>query len=147
MMTLSTKARYAVRILVFLARREDTAPAKKQEISEAVGISPDYVEQILIRLKAGGLARSHRGKKGGFSLARTPDKISVMDVIESTDGPLEIVPCLSSEECDRRPTCPTRPVWKQATEAMVAVFKEANIAGLTTDACKREKLGALTFEI
>ena len=63
--------------MICLARFGVKAPARKQDIARAEDISADYVEQILMKLKAAGLVRSHRGTRGGFSLARDPAEISV----------------------------------------------------------------------
>ena len=132
MIKLSTKVRYATRIAVYLAMRDEKQPARKQEIAEAEDISPDYVEQILIKLKTLGLVRSHRGTKGGFVLARDPYKISVADVIRSVDGQIAIAPC-TNERCNRIPFCPTRPVWEKANESLVKIFEEAMIGELAED--------------
>jgi len=93
MMKLSTKGRYATRIMVYLAMQNSDSPCRKQDIAEAESISADYVEQILIRLKAAGLVTSHRGAHGGFSLTRPPSEVTVEAVLQATEGPLLLVAC------------------------------------------------------
>lgn len=146
MIRLSTNFRYATRILVYLASRDDDRPARRQEISEAESISAGYVEQILRSLKAAGLTKSRRGIKGGYLLAKDPGRISVSDVFEATEGPLSLVPCLT-EGCERLPDCVTRPVWEQASEALKQVFSGMTIADMAEKSKSRRKSSPLAFEI
>jgi len=146
MIKLSTKVRYATRIVVYLAMRDEKHPARKQEIAEAENISSDYVEQILIKLKTLGLVRSHRGTKGGFVLALDPRKITVADVIRSVDGSISIAPCMN-EKCDRIPFCPTRQVWEKANAALVNLFSEATIGELAEEGKKSRSSKSWTFDI
>jgi Rrf2 family protein len=131
MMTISTKGRYACRIMVLLATRGSGGPVTKYEIAEAEAISPDYVQQIMMRLKAAGLVRSHRGRGGGFSVARDPETISISDVLVAMEGRVAPAPCGAPEYCDRADTCPTRNVWMEATRALEELFEGTTIAGLT----------------
>lgn len=132
MLTLSTKGRYATRIMVCLARRQQGVPVRKEDIARAEDLSSDYTEQLLIRLKAAGLVRSRRGRRGGFTLGRAPETITVADVVGATEGPVALVPCLD-EVCRRQATCPTRPVWKRATEAIREVLAATTIAQIAQE--------------
>jgi Rrf2 family protein len=144
---LSTKGRYAVRILVRIALAEDAAkPSRKQDIAKAEGMSGHYVEQILMKLKTAGLVRSHRGINGGFTLGKKPDKMTVADVLKVTEGSLSLVPCFT-EGCYRIPFCATRAMWKKAGDALNSVLSETTIAGLVNEARLYESGKALTFEI
>ena len=134
MLSLSTKGRYATRIITRLALFDNnTRPARKKEIADAEAVSEDYTEQILVRLKAAGLVASHRGTKGGFSLARTPEKITVTDVLNAMDGPLHIVPCMT-EPCERATECITRDLWHAAERALLTVFSGTTVADLANRA-------------
>ena len=146
MLKLSTKGRYAVRIIVYLAVQRDQGPARKQDIAESESISPDYVEQILIRLRAGGLVTSHRGAHGGFTLARDPKRTSVMDVLEATEGPLEIAPC-STKSCDAESRCAAQSVWREASAALKGVFSKALISELAERVVARKSRGGISYEI
>lgn len=137
-MKLSTKGRYATRIMVYLAMHDPNIPRRKQEIAESEGISADYVEQILIRLKAGGLVVSHRGARGGFTISKSPEKITVRDVLQASEGPLTLVPC-SSETCERDTACVTREIWIKAEEALAEVFDGNTIADLAEKAVGMRK--------
>lgn len=146
MLKLSTKGRYAVRIMIYLAARKDDGPARKQDIAEAEGISPDYVEQILIRLRAGGLVLSHRGARGGFTLARDPRKMAVIDVLEATEGPLEIAPCTDST-CARETRCVVQEVWSEAADVLRTVFTKALISDLAEKLRDMQNSTPLTYAI
>jgi Rrf2 family protein len=131
MMTISTKGRYACRIMVLLAARTSAGPVTKHEIAAAEAISPDYVQQIMMRLKAAGLAKSYRGREGGFSVAKDPELISISDVLVAMEGRVAPAPCCGEPECcDRADTCPTRDVWMKATQLLEALFEGTTIAGL-----------------
>jgi Rrf2 family protein len=129
MLSLSTKGRYATRIMIYLALHQDGPPARKQEIADAEGISTDYVEQILLQLKTAGLVKSHRGVKGGFSLSSDPDRVTVADVLAVTEGSTELAPC-RKENCARASDCVTRPVWEKASEAIKQTFSGVTIGDL-----------------
>lgn len=133
MMAISTKGRYSVRILVMMASQPGDRTFTKHEISEASGVSPGYVQQLMMTLHAGGFVNSHRGKAGGFTLAAAPGVITVADVLGATEGEIALVPCLSVETCEREPGCPTRPLWMKATELLNNLFSGVTIAELARD--------------
>ena len=145
MMPLTTKGRYAARIMVYLARNEGSSPATKHAIGNAEDISADYVEQIMIRLKAARLVRSHRGRNGGFSLTRDPDRITLAEVLRSVEGPVCPVPCLY-DTCERAPSCPTRPVWKKAANAVERILEKTTIAQMARTSAKQGS-GNLSYVI
>lgn len=146
MLKLSTKGRYAVRIAVYLAGQQGQGPSRKQDIAESESISPDYAEQILIRLRAGGLVTSHRGARGGFTLARDPKSMSVMDVLEATEGPLEIAPCTGGP-CDHEAHCVVQDVWSEAAAALKDIFSRAVISSLAEQAAERQAKRKISYEI
>jgi Rrf2 family transcriptional regulator, iron-sulfur cluster assembly transcription factor len=130
-MRLSTKGRYAARIMLFLALHQDEGSSRKQAIAAAESISADYVEQILIRLKAAGLVVSRRGAKGGFALARPADTITLADILRATEGPLAVVPCAEAG-CQQVAGCVTREIWREAQRALEDLFE-----GKTLNAMER----------
>ena len=132
--------------MVCLALKGGERPARKQEIAEAEEISVDYVEQILLKLKTAGLVRSHRGAKGGFSLARDPATITVADVLEATEGPLALVPCLH-DKCARGPMCVTQPLWRTASDALETIFSGTTVAELAEEARRIRSPAAWTYQI
>jgi Rrf2 family protein len=144
MLRLSTKGRYATRMLVYLAINARERPANTQTIANAEGISKDYVEQILTRLRTAGIIASHRGIKGGFSIARDPKEITVKEVVELTEGSISIAPCIKGA-CNRSTQCATQAVW-DATNAAI----EEKLASYTIhDLCllSQENENRLSFQI
>ena len=145
-MKLSTRCRYATRILTRMAMDGSGGPVNVPHIAGAEAISPHYVEQILTRLKAAGLVHSHRGVGGGFSLARDAGSITVADVMEAADGPVALVPCLRGD-CRRSTACAARNVWRRAEEALDGTLRGTTIGDLAEEARRLESGRSLTFEI
>ena len=146
MIRLSTKGRYATRIMVRLAMGHGQRPVQKKAIAAAEGISADYVEQLLTRLKSGGFVRSHRGVGGGFSLIKEPASVTVADVVECVEGPMSLVPCVDGE-CERASVCATRDVWLRVTQALIRELSGSNIAELAETVQELEASKSLMFEI
>lgn len=147
MLALSTKGRYAARIMLRLAQEQSGEPLRVQDIAASEGIAPAYIEQILIVLKTAGLVRSHRGAKGGFSLALDPGTISVGRVLAATEGPVCLVPCLGDVQCPRAPKCPTQPLWRQANSALTQAFEGITIGQMAMASCPSATPAAFGYEI
>ncbi len=130
MMAISTKGRYATRIMVLLAAQAGQGSLTKYQIGETESISPAYAQQLLMALRLAGLVRSHRGRGGGFSLARQAEAISVLEVLQAVEGELMPAPCKTIDGCDRAATCPTRPLWQRATDLLEDLFRSATIGDL-----------------
>jgi Rrf2 family protein len=130
MMRMSTKGHHATRIMIRLARMPGR-PVSKGEIGEAESIPPGYVQQLMIRLTDAGLVRSHRGRAGGFTLARPAESISIHEVLLATEGPFELAPCVDVRlSCPRTDTCPAHLLWTEATNVVNELFQKTNIAEL-----------------
>lgn len=114
-MMISTRGRYALRVLIDLAQHEDAGYISLKEISGRQGLSVKYLEAIVPALCKGGLLRSQRGKDGGYLLARAPARISVGEVIRLTEGKLAPVSCLECGEntCEEAERCLTLPMWER----------------------------------
>ena len=114
MMRISTKGRYALRIMLDLAQHAEQGPVALREISERQNITPQYMESIMALLLHDKLVQSLRGKAGGYILTRKPEEYSVYEILSSAEGGLAPVHCLSMDEntCPIRQTCLTIPVWE-----------------------------------
>ena len=132
MMTISTRGRYATRMMVLLASTAQS-PLNKFQIAEAESISPAYAQQLMMALRMAGLVKSHRGRLGGFSLARPPGTITVGDVLKAVEGEIMPAPCRETGHCDRMATCPTRPIWEKAAELLDDLFAATTIASLAEE--------------
>ncbi len=110
---ISTKGRYALRVMLDLAEQntEDFIPL--EEIANRQGISKKYLEIILKVLVQNGLLKGHRGKGGGYRLTRLPEEYSVGEILELTEGTLAIVSCLKDENntCERKDSCRPLKMW------------------------------------
>jgi len=137
MMCISTKGRYAVRVMVFLAQCPGKA-LTKTEISEAEEITPGYLQQIMGALLTGGLVRSYRGSAGGFALAKEPESITVGEVLRCTEGEVRPAPCEDPRDCPRSQRCLVRPFWLKAAQAMTEVLEGTTIAELAGSAAQEQ---------
>ncbi len=114
-MRLSTKGQYGVRALVHLALNHNKGPTPLREISKYEGISYQYLEQIFITLRRKNLVESIRGAKGGYILARSPESITVGDIVRVLEGPIAPVECVGegSKDCERSKICVSKNVWEK----------------------------------
>jgi Rrf2 family protein len=120
MLRVSTRGRYGLRALIHIAAMQRFGKtATAAEISEGENISEKYLEHLLSFLRTHGIIAGKRGSKGGYKLHKKEDEITVLEVLEILDGPIEPVFCVSDEEaCERAEICPTRPVWVKVYEAV-----------------------------
>ena len=146
MFGISTKGRYATRIMVYLAANADRFPIRSQEIAQNEEITEDYVEQLMGRLRSLGMVKSQRGPTGGFILSCDPTKTTVADILAATEGSFDFAPC-RRENCTRAKDCVTREVWENASKAMQNVFAGKTIADLVQQARDRQATHELCYEI
>ena len=113
-MKISTKGRYALRMLVDLAEHKEKGYIALKDIAQRQEISKKYLEQIVPMLHNAGILRTNRGFQGGYALAVSPDKLTVGDILRITEGSLAPVACLDMEPagCERGAFCPVLPMWK-----------------------------------
>jgi len=109
----STKGRYALRMLLDLAEHKDEGFIALKEIAERQNISKQYLEQIVSLLNTSDILRANRGKLGGYMLAKEPSRCTVGQVLRITEGSLAPVACLEDtiNQCDRAGYCKTLPMW------------------------------------
>ena len=147
MFTLSTRSRYALRILIYLTRTAGQGPLTKQIIADHEGIPADYVAQLLVRLKAAGFVTSTRGAGGGFELAASPESTKAFDVLLAMEGPVRIANCQDSgANCGRKGRCPTAEVWEATAKAIEETLSRFTLAELAEKA-RRSESGGLSYEI
>lgn len=146
-MKISTKGRYAVRVLLDLAANNTGEYIKLKQIAERQGISEKYLEQIISILNKAGYVRSVRGAQGGYRLAKDPKHYTVGMILRLTEGSLSPVACLDDEvnECERCDTCETLGVWKELAEAINNVVDNVTIADLLEK--QQARLGAMSLMI
>ena len=112
---ISTKGRYALRVMIDLAEHDNGQPVPLKDIAERQGISKKYLEIIVKDLVDGKLVKGASGKGGGYVLLRKPEEYSVGEIIELMEGTLAPVACLQkdAEECPRYASCVTLPLWQE----------------------------------
>jgi Rrf2 family protein len=127
-MKLSTRSRYGLRALVAVARAKDPW-ITGEHLAADEEISKKYLDEILRTLRQSGFLESHRGRQGGYSLARRADAINLLEIIDALEGSTDLVHCVDdADSCERSPECPTRRVWVTATERMRDVFRDMTLA-------------------
>ena len=113
-MKISTKGRYALRLLLDLAEHQQAGFISLNEIAKRQNISKKYLEQIIPIFNKTDVLRANRGSQGGYMLAKSPDKYTVGDILRCTEGSLDPVDCAGQDPvlCERSADCVMLPVWK-----------------------------------
>lgn len=119
-MRISTKGRYALRMLLDLAEHQYDGYIALKDIAARQKISKKYLEQIVPILNKSDILNTNRGYQGGYKLAKTPDKYTVGQILTLTEGSLSPIACLDHEpmECPRSGDCPTLPIWQGLKEVI-----------------------------
>ena len=140
-MKISTKGRYAVRVMMDIAEHDDGEEfVKANQISARQGISAKYLEQIIAILNKAGYVNSVRGAQGGYRLAQPPQNYTVGMILRLTEGSLFPVACMDEEvnSCSRCNNCEPLEVWKQISDAINNVVDHVTIADLLQKKKERE---------
>ncbi|MBQ7331591.1 MAG: RrF2 family transcriptional regulator [Oscillospiraceae bacterium] len=130
-MIVSTKGRYALRVMVGLAQRED-AYVPLKEIAEAEGISQKYLESIMTVLSKAGFVDAVHGKGGGYRLNRSPSQYTIGSILKLTEGSLAAVSCTSQgpAACSRSTCCQTKPMWDRLDKMIDDFFEGITVEDL-----------------
>jgi len=131
-MKISTKGRYALRIMVEFAEHEGEVLSLKS-VAEAQDISLKYLEQIVQMLVKADLLVSFRGTNGGYKLAKQPAQISVASILQATEGDLSIVACLGDETCVKHEYCRARKCWNKLNQLISGYLENLSLAELLVD--------------
>lgn len=131
-MKISSKGRYALRLMLDLAQHDTGVPVRIKEVSVRQDISDKYLEQIISILHKAGFVKSIRGPQGGYFLTKKPADYTVGMILRLTEGSLAPVTCLEQEEneCSRHENCVTLQVWRQLDEAIKDVVDRITLADL-----------------
>ena len=131
-MIVSTKGRYALRVMVNFARRDRDAYIPLKEIAEDEGISQKYLESIMTTLSKAGFVDAVHGKGGGYRLNRAPEEYTVGSILNLTEGGLSAVSCTSqgASACSRSECCNALPMWEKLDKMINDFFEGITIADL-----------------
>ena len=129
--------------MFYLAQHDGCGPQPLKAVAE-IGVSEDYLEQLLGNLRRAGLVHTVRGTQGGYQLAKEPEAITVGDIIDATEGPLNISECISDEGCcSLSGQCRTRRVWEYLSNSINNVLQSITLR----DMLEQDRLDALTQEM
>ena len=134
-MIVSTKGRYALRVMLCLAQRGDDAYIPLKEIAEAEGISQKYLESIMTILSKAGFLDAVHGKGGGYRINRKPGEYTVGSILRLTEGSLAPVSCTTqgAAACSRSSCCQTLPMWERLEKLINDFFEEITLEDLLRD--------------
>jgi Rrf2 family protein len=138
-MQITRQADYAVRAVLYLARMQPNQRAATSQVAKEQHIPPSFLAKIISQLSIAGLLHTSRGARGGVTLAREPQAITLLEVIEAIDGPILLNECVGENSiCTFDDDCPLKPVWCDAQEELVARLKGTNFQQLL----EKEKVAA-----
>ena len=130
-MKLSTRTRYGLRAILELAENTAAGPLQLKVIARRQDISVKYLEQLMAVLKAAGLVRSIRGSRGGYTLAKPPDQITLSDIVHCLEGPVTTAECVQDMDyCRRTPDCAARLIWADVHRAIEDVLQLTTLQDL-----------------
>lgn len=130
-MMISTKGRYALRVMLDLAQQPPGEYISLKSISQRQAVSMKYMEAIVATLNKAGMVESLRGKKGGYRLTRSADKYTVGEILKLTEGSLAPVTCLDCDNpCQRAENCITRPMWLELDKLIDDYLESKTLADL-----------------
>jgi Rrf2 family protein len=130
-MQITRQADYAVRAVLYLARMGNSERAATSTVAKEQNIPPSFLAKIISQLSIAGLLHTSRGARGGVTLARDPKDITLLEVVEAIDGPIQLNECVGSDGgCHFDENCPIKPVWCDAQEELVNRLKGTNFGDM-----------------
>ena len=130
-MQITRQADYATRAILYLARVKTGERIATGQVAREQKIPPSFLAKIISQLSVAGLLHTSRGAHGGISLARNPEQITLLEVVEAIDGPILLNMCVEQKgACVFEENCPLQPVWCDAQSELVAKLKNTNFAQL-----------------
>lgn len=131
-MLVSTKGRYAIRIMLEFATRDADNRITLIDVAKKQGISEKYLEGIIASLSKAGLVEGVRGRGGGYRLTRNPKDYTIGEILSLTEGPIATVSCLECEEntCEKKDECLTLPMWEKLNNVIKDYFDSITLTDL-----------------
>jgi len=134
-MQITRQADYAIRAILYLSRLSAGQRAATSQIAQEEHIPPSFLAKIVSQLSVAGLLTTSRGARGGVSLARKPDDITLLEVVEAIDGPILLNECVSENgTCPFKDDCPLREVWVEAQRDLVNRLKNVTFGNFVSEA-------------
>lgn len=136
-MRVSTKGRYGLRTLMDIAMHQAKGPVTLNDIADRQKISVKYLWQVINPLKTAGVLSVTRGAKGGYVLARRPEKITMLEVMNLLEGPVSLVECLTKKDyCHQVDACVARTVWAEVNQAVEKALKGITLDDILKRCCE-----------
>lgn len=134
---ISTKGRYALRVLVDIAEQGADALVPLRDVAKRQGISEKYLQHVAKLLVGAGLLVGTSGRGGGYRLARPTEDVLVLEVLEAAEGSISPVACLvpGAEPCERAPRCKTLPLWQRYDAMTRELFGSVTVADVVAGDC------------
>ncbi|MBN2440318.1 MAG: RrF2 family transcriptional regulator [Spirochaetales bacterium] len=129
-MRITTKTRYGLRAVLYLASTYYNRPVSIKKIAAEEHVSPEFLEQIFFRFKKAGIISSHRGPGGGFVLKKNPADITLMEILYALDESVYLVPCVDDADCERKEACIAHTVWKDLSSLIKDYFTHLTVKDL-----------------
>ncbi len=140
-MKLTTRTHYGIRAMVELAENYGHGPLQIKIIAKRQDISVKYLEQLMATLKSGGLIRSIRGSKGGYTLIKAPADIKLSEIFNCMEGPVVTIECVEDEGfCARAADCAIRLLWSQVQDAVTNVLQSVTLQDLVSKSKETKNL-------
>ncbi len=147
-MKLSTKGRYGARFMLDLALHHGEGPVLLKHVASRQELSEKYLGHLIPPLKTAGLVSSSRGAHGGYSLAKHPSEITLVEVVEAVEGQLVVAECVKSPEiCTRSATCVARDVWSEVARAIQGVLGAITLETMVNRHNEKAESEGLTYSI
>ena len=143
---ITTKGRYGIRAICYLAKSKEETPLTIQSIAEQENIPIRYLEQIMVRLRRAGILESVRGPGGGYSLNKPPDQLSIGRLLRTLEGEFSVVWCANEKErvsCQFAEECLTKPLWTAVTNIIAEILDRITLQDLIDDKIRDMDLKAL----
>lgn len=139
---ISTRGRYALRVMLDLAEHTEDGSIPMKEVAERQGVSLKYLERIMPALSKGGLVEGVHGKGGGYRLSRPAEEYTVGEILRLVEGDLAPVACLAcgAKPCEREPYCKTISMWKRFYDITNEYFDGITIADLLKSGAENQAI-------
>jgi Rrf2 family protein len=131
-MEITRQADYALRAMLFLSRQGQDQRSATSEIAKKQNIPPSFLAKIISQLSIAGLIHTSRGARGGVSIARSPEEITMLQVVEAIDGPVTLNECTTNPSfCGFGDDCPLHEVWCETQVELVGKLKKTTFGHIT----------------
>lgn len=149
-MRFSAKGEYGVRAMLDIALYGEGGPVRVKEMAKRQAIPIRFLEQVMTSLKQAGLVESYRGARGGYRLKKSAKQISLADIVQSVEGPIAIMECISDKDqghCDQISVCVIRDIWCDVQNSVIKSLSAVSLENVIERKRKKEAKQAPVYQI